>query len=86
MQITVRKATAADAEALARLRWRWRSDEHSDTGMDEATFLDSFTAWAVAHMATHVPFLAEVDRQVVGMAWLMVADRVPGLSATPADG
>jgi len=28
-------------------------------------------------MATHVPFVAEVDGTVVGMAWLMLADRVP---------
>ena len=28
-------------------------------------------------MATHLPFLAEVDGDAAGMAWLMVADRVP---------
>jgi GNAT superfamily N-acetyltransferase len=30
-----------------------------------------------AHAATHLPFLAEVGEQVVGMAWLALLPRVP---------
>jgi GNAT superfamily N-acetyltransferase len=39
-------------------------------------FLDSFGAWIRDH-PTHLPFLAELDGAAVGMAWLMVAERVP---------
>ncbi|WP_327002347.1 hypothetical protein OHA72_45635 [Dactylosporangium sp. NBC_01737] len=31
-----------------------------------------------AHTDTHLPFVAEVDGRVVGVAWLLVAERVPG--------
>ena len=45
--------------------------------MDEGPFIEAFSAWVRDHVATHVPFVAEVDGDAVGMAWLMVADRVP---------
>lgn len=31
-----------------------------------------------AHAKTHLPFVAEIDGYVVGVAWLHVAERVPG--------
>ncbi|GAA2469700.1 hypothetical protein Ahu01nite_000650 [Winogradskya humida] len=40
--------------------------------------LAAFTDWMTAHAATHLPFIAEVDGQVIGSAWLHVAERVPG--------
>jgi GNAT superfamily N-acetyltransferase len=39
--------------------------------------MDFFTAWTLDHAGRHLPFLAEVDGQVAGMAWLAVTDRVP---------
>jgi GNAT superfamily N-acetyltransferase len=59
-------AGAADLAALAQLR---------DIGADE---LAAFGAWVAAHADTHLPFVAEVDGAVVGAAWLLVAERVPG--------
>lgn len=81
MPVKIRKAAATDAMALARLRWRWPAEERSYTGTDRAAFLELFSAWVVEHLSTHIPFLAEAHNQVVGMAWLMLADRVP----SPAD-
>lgn len=40
--------------------------------------MESFSAWVREHQSTHLPFLAEVDDTAVGIAWLMVAERVPG--------
>lgn len=62
---------------MGELRWRWPTEEQGYTGTDRAAFVESFAAWVVDHMATHIPFVAEVDGAVVGMAWLMLADRVP---------
>ncbi|UWZ59650.1 GNAT family N-acetyltransferase [Dactylosporangium aurantiacum] len=59
----------ADAAALAQLR---------DIDADE---LAAFTGWIAAHAETHLPFVAELDGQVVGAAWLLVAERVPGHGA-----
>jgi GNAT superfamily N-acetyltransferase len=85
MGISVRRGTAEDAPALARLRWRWRADERGEStlGVDRASFVEFFTAWVVDHLATHLPFVAEVDGKLAGMAWLMLSDRVP--SATRMD-
>jgi GNAT superfamily N-acetyltransferase len=80
MHVTVREATAADAAALGGLRWRELTEERGYTGTDRVAFLDLFSTWVINHLSTHLPFLAEMDDEVVGMAWLMVADRVP----TPA--
>lgn len=76
-QIVVRRVEAADAPTLAELRWRWRTDERGEASGDRTAFLADFTAWVRDHLATHLPFVVEVDGEAVGMAWLMLADRVP---------
>jgi GNAT superfamily N-acetyltransferase len=82
MKISVRRGTAEDAPALARLRWRWRVEEGGavDVGIDRAAFVDFFTAWMIDHLATHLPFVVEADGRLAGMAWLMLSDRVPSPS------
>lgn len=40
--------------------------------------LAAYADWMVAHAETHLPFVAEIDGHVVGSAWLLVAERVPG--------
>jgi GNAT superfamily N-acetyltransferase len=61
----VRAAGAADVATLAKLR---------DIEPDK---LAAFASWLAAHAATHLPFVAEVDGDVVGSAWLLIAERVP---------
>lgn len=73
----MRRGTAEDAPALARLRWRWRTEERDAPAGDRAAFLDLFTTWVIDHLATHVPYVVEVHGRICGMAWLMLADRVP---------
>ena len=40
--------------------------------------LAAFAAWVAGHAETHLPFVAEIDRHIVGAAWLHVAERVAG--------
>jgi GNAT superfamily N-acetyltransferase len=75
--VYVRRGTAEDAPALARLRWQWRIEERAEPAPERRVFVDFFTAWVVDNLATHVPFLVEVDGRIGGMAWLMLAQRVP---------
>ncbi|MFB9360067.1 GNAT family N-acetyltransferase [Actinoplanes nipponensis] len=65
----VRKAGVADVAVLAELR-----------GID-GDELEAFADWVAAHAETHVPFVAEIDGRVVGAAWLLIAERVPGNSS-----
>jgi GNAT superfamily N-acetyltransferase len=71
------RPTPTDARMLAELRWRWRAEERGDAAMDRESFTDLFVAWVLDHLTTHIPFVVEVDGRVAGMAWLMLADRVP---------
>lgn len=83
MQVTVRKATLGDAEALAGLRLGGLDDGSGPGGPDRGAFVESFSAWVGDHLSTHLPFIAEVDLDVVGVAWLMIAERVPGPTRRP---
>jgi len=40
--------------------------------------LEAYAGWVAARAETHLPFVAEIDGFVVGAAWLLVAERVPG--------
>jgi GNAT superfamily N-acetyltransferase len=59
-------AGVADVAALAELR-----------DIEPGT-LAAYASWVAAHAEAHLPFVAEVDGYVVGSAWLLVAERVPG--------
>jgi GNAT superfamily N-acetyltransferase len=63
--VIVRRADGADVAALAELQ---------GIGPDR---LEAFAGWVAAQAQTHLPFVAEVDGYVVGVAWLLVAQRVP---------
>lgn len=76
--IAVRPAAPTDARSLAFLRWRWRSEEGGESGLGASEFADAFSAWWSGHQESHHAWLAEVDRQPVGMAWLAVVHRIPG--------
>jgi GNAT superfamily N-acetyltransferase len=75
-----RQARAGDEVALAELRWRWRSEERKAVmGHDE--FVSAFVAWIATHRDTHLAWLAEMDGEAAGMAWLAALERIPGPDA-----
>lgn len=74
--VGVRVATLGDAGALAGLRLAalvesgWPPD-------DPGGFVEFFAAWWRERTESHVAYVAELDGVVVGMAWLMLGERVP---------
>lgn len=79
--VKVRAALNSDRDTLALLQWRWRVEEWGgEPRLSLADFRRDFAAWAAAHGASHLPFVAEEGDDAVGMAWLAVTERVP----TPA--
>jgi GNAT superfamily N-acetyltransferase len=78
MDVAVRRAAAVDAPLLARLRWQWRGDERGEAGLvSREAFVDYFTTWTIDQLATHLPFLADVDGRPAGMAYLVLSNRTP---------
>jgi GNAT superfamily N-acetyltransferase len=78
MDVMVRPGVPEDAPTLARLRWRWRVEEtRVATDIAYESFVDFFTTWMLDHRATHLPFVAEADGRLAGMAWLSLSERVP---------
>jgi GNAT superfamily N-acetyltransferase len=65
-----------DAAALAELRWRWYEERHG-SGVLAAEFKPWFIGWLAENISTHLPYVAVVDHRVCGMAWLVLASRVP---------
>jgi len=77
MDVVVRRGVPEDAPGLARLRWQWRAEEKTVADISRESFVDFFTTWVLDHRATHLPFLAEADGRLAGMAWLSLGHRVP---------
>ncbi|MBI4942652.1 MAG: GNAT family N-acetyltransferase [Actinobacteria bacterium] len=74
----VRRGAAGDAVALGRLRLRAVQHGSAEVTPDGEAFVAWFAGWFRAHLGTHVPFVAEEDGALVGVAWLALAERVPG--------
>ena len=74
---SARPADLSDASELARLRWIWRAVERDETG-DPSRFRIDFGDWMADHHRSHLPFVVEVDGSAVGMAWLVIIERIPG--------
>lgn len=78
-RIVVRRATPVDAAAVAELRWLWRTGERGETGPQRDDFIESFTTWVVEHLDSHIPLVAICGHRHVGMAFLAIVERVPGI-------
>ncbi len=78
-RVVVRRATAVDAAAVAELRWLWRTDERGETGPQLDGFTANLTTWIVEHLDSHIPFVAMRGHRHVGMAFLTIVERVPGV-------
>jgi GNAT superfamily N-acetyltransferase len=74
--VTVRRATPADAPALAGLRWSRATQDHGHQGDNRAELVAAMADWMRTHPG-HQAYVAELGGEVVGMAWLALLDRVP---------
>ena len=76
---TVREATAADAAALARLRYEFRAPLGEVTEGEEA-FVARCAAWMAARLgggARWRAWVAEADGAVVGTIWVGLIEKMP---------
>lgn len=78
MTTAIRPAAAADARALAELRWEFRAGKTAPTEAHDA-FVDRCEAWMSAELARGAwrAWVAEQDGCVVGQIWLQVVSKLP---------
>jgi ribosomal protein S18 acetylase RimI-like enzyme len=83
--IAVRSATAADAEALAALRWEFRG-RRDPTPESESDFLTRCVPWMRSRLragSVWRVWIAEDDHRVVGQIWLQIFEKLPNPNGEP---
>ncbi|MBE1877480.1 GNAT family N-acetyltransferase [Myceligenerans pegani] len=81
-QVEVRVAREDEFEQVVRLRWLWTTErEGAEAAGNEADYVPAAATWARAHQDSHIAHVAVLEKQVVGMAWLALAARVPKVGA-----
>lgn len=73
----VRPARDDEFEAIAGLRWRWELENYPPPAIAREAFITHFADWAREHADSHRCTVAVRDRELIGMAWLAVFERVP---------
>ncbi len=79
----MRTASVADVGRLAMLRHRWRHDELGETGLSLEAFTEAFGIWMRSHANSHLAVVAERGELPIGMGFLAIVDRVPGIEMVP---
>ncbi|MFC3495384.1 GNAT family N-acetyltransferase [Glycomyces rhizosphaerae] len=75
--VEVRPAHVDEFEAVAGLRWHWELENYPPPAIARDTFTAHFADWAREHTDSHRCMVAVRDRELIGMAWLAVFERVP---------
>lgn len=76
----IRRATAADVEELARLRWEFRIELGTPATRTYEGFAEEFRAFADEAFTPGAPWrawVAEHDGRLVGCAWLRLVEKIP---------
>jgi ribosomal protein S18 acetylase RimI-like enzyme len=83
---TVRRANAADAEVLARLRFEFRAGI-ADAVEDEASFLARCSGWMRERLESASPWIAWVASDaggaVFGAVWVQLVEKIPNPVGEP---
>lgn len=76
----VRRASPADADELARLRWDFRVEHGTPVRGTFETFTEEFRAFASDVLVDGSPWrawVAEDGERLVGCAWLQLVEKIP---------
>ena len=62
------------------MRWDWSHESNPVPDSPErSSYVTAFAAWTREHAGSHLPFLAVAGDEPVGMAWLAIVARPPGV-------
>lgn len=77
--IAIRRATPADADVLAELRWEFRGDRERVVE-SESDFVARCADWMRRELAAAIrwrAWVAELDGAVAGQLWLQIIEKLP---------
>ena len=77
--VIVRAAAPADLDSLATLKEEWAALSVPATAAEHADFVRFLQHWMQERGESVVCLVAELDRMLVGMAWLIIFERVPNI-------
>lgn len=80
--ITIRPPREDELDTLARLRWQWVLENGDTPTTSRGEFVEAFVQWAARNTSSHRPMIMLRGREVIGMAWLAILQRVPTPRAT----
>lgn len=77
--VVIRAAMRSDLEELAALKEEWAALETPATDTERAEFIRALGHWLDARDGSVVCHVAELYGTLIGMAWLVVFERVPDI-------
>jgi len=78
--IAIRRATSADADVLAALRWEFRGDRDRVVVESERDFVARCAEWMRRELDAATrwrAWVAELDGAVAGQLWLQIIEKLP---------
>jgi ribosomal protein S18 acetylase RimI-like enzyme len=78
--VEIRRATADDADELARLRWDFRVEQRTPASRTFDAFAEEFRAFAADALADGTlwrAWVAEDDDRLVGSVWVQFVEKIP---------
>jgi GNAT superfamily N-acetyltransferase len=75
----IREATSADLHSLADLKVQWASLAYFPSTEERAEFAEALGEWMDTMGDSLVCRVAEVNGALVGMAWMVIFERVPDI-------
>ncbi|WP_267278412.1 GNAT family N-acetyltransferase [Arthrobacter sp. CDRTa11] len=77
--VIVRSAQPEDVPGLAALKEAWAQLSHPVSESERREFAEDLAAWMRSQGQALLCHVAEADGQLVGMAWLVLFERVPDI-------
>jgi GNAT superfamily N-acetyltransferase len=75
--VVVRAAVPRDLESLAALKEEWAGLTRAATSVEHAEFVSCLRGWMRERGECVLCYVAELDGTLIGMAWLIIFERVP---------
>ncbi|WP_127474476.1 GNAT family N-acetyltransferase [Microbacterium sulfonylureivorans] len=78
-RVAVRRAVPSDLDSIAALKEEWAALPARASAEERDEFARALGEWWEERSGSVICFVAEVDTTLIGMAWLVIFERVPDI-------